>query len=314
MNLTVVVAERTLEADDIVALDLRGEDGGTLPAFEAGAHVDVEVTPGIVRQYSLCGDPARSDTYRLGVLLEGTSRGGSRGIHELRVGDRVRIGAPRNQFPLVEDAAHTILIGGGIGITPLIAMAHRLDALDRSFVLDCHAKTEARAPFRHELAKSKYSDRVFFHYDANREARRLSLESVLRPARAGTHVYTCGPTGFMEMVGEAAREVGYPAAQIHIEHFSAQQQAGGAFKVTLAQSGVTYDIHAGQSIAQVLKAAGLDVEVSCEQGMCGTCLVEVLEGTPDHRDIYQTDEEKAANTHMTICCSRAVGDSLVLDL
>ena len=307
------VANRRDEAEGIISLDLVCAAGGLLPEHPAGAHVDVAVGS-LVRQYSLAGDPADRSSYKLGILLDRGSRGGSVAMHRFEVGSELRIGRPRNQFHLVEDATHTVLVAGGVGITPLLSMAHRLMSIGRSFELHYCASHAGRIAFRRELDEVGFAGHVHFHLDDDPSSRMVPQRALRRPC-AETHLYVCGPTGFMDVVTKAARDLGYPEEEVHREDFSAVAVGGPAFTVTLAQSGGTYGIPEDQTIAQVLRSAGVDVEVSCEQGMCGTCLVAVLEGIPEHRDIYQTDEEKAANTHMTVCCSRASrGQKLVLDL
>ena len=312
--LRVAIAARHQAAEDIVVLDLVPVDGAALPPFEPGAHVDVEVAPDILRQYSLCGDPSRLDRYRLGILLDPASRGGSTAIHDrFQVGARIRIGHPRNNFPLAQNAASTVLLGGGIGITPLLAMAHHLHATGLPFALHYCARSRAKAAFLDELAAAPYAASVQVHFDDG--DRRFDPARDLPPAAAGAHLYVCGPGGFMDWVIAAAAKLGYPGDQVHTEYFTAQTDtSGAAFEVMLSRSGQTVQVAAGQSIVAALKAVGVTVEVSCEQGVCGTCLCDVLEGVPDHRDSYLTDDEKAGNDQMTLCCSRAKTPRLVLDL
>ncbi len=314
--LHVQIAERRKAADDIIVLDLVPVEGTILPPFEAGAHVDVEIGPDLVRQYSLCGDPARTDRYRLGILLDPASRGGSVGVHErFHVGERIRISTPRNNFPLAPDATATVLLGGGIGITPLLAMAHQLHAVGLPFTLHYCARSRARAAFLDELAEAPYAVSVRLHFDDEDPAQRLDLARDFPRPDGGAHVYVCGPTGFMDWVIGAAGTLNFPEARLHKEYFGAEvDTSGDAFEVKLARSGRTVRVAAGQSIVAALKIVGVRVEVSCEQGVCGTCLCEVLEGTPDHRDSYLTDDEKAGNDQMMLCCSRARTPKLVLDL
>ena len=314
LDLSVRVARRKQEAREVISLELVPHDGGMLPNFEAGSHIDVEVASDLVRQYSLCNDPARNDGYRLGILLDPQSRGGSRGVHAFDIGKRIRISRPRNLFPLMETATRSVLVAGGIGVTPLMAMAYRLFTLSKSFDFHYCARHETGAAFRDELASAPFSQSMFFHYDTDEELRRFSPVRDLPKPETDYHLYTCGPEGFMAFITGAAAALGYPSERIHQEHFTTSCQQGSRFKVTLARSGATYEIPENRSIAQVLSSAGLSLELSCEQGMCGTCLVPVLEGIPDHRDIYQTDDEKAANSHVAICCSRATGAHLIIDL
>lgn len=311
----VRIADRRQAADGIIVLELVALDGAPLPPFEPGAHVDVEVAPDLIRQYSLCGDPARRDRYRLGILLDPGSRGGSTAIHRrFHVGEQVRIGLPRNNFPLATDAG-AVLVGGGIGITPLLAMAHQLQALGLPFTLHYCARTRAKAAFLDELAAAPYAASVRLHFDDGDPAQRLDPARDFPPASGGAHLYVCGPTGFMAWVLGAAATLGFPDGRVHKEYFGAEvDTSGGAFEVVLQKSGRVVPVSAGQSIVAALGGVGIRVDVSCEQGVCGTCLCTVLDGIPDHRDSYLTDEEKAENDQMTLCCSRARSPQLVLDL
>ncbi len=315
-SLEVEIVARHEQADGIVVLELEQVGGAPLPPFEPGSHVDVTIAPGLVRQYSLCGDPARTDRYRLGILLDPASRGGSAAIHaRFHNGERIRISAPRNNFPLAQEAAASILIGGGIGVTPLLAMAHHLDVASRAFTFHYSARSRSKAAFLEELAEAPYSFSVRLHFDDGPAGQHLDPRRDLPPPEAGAHLYVCGPTGFMDWVIESARARGYSEDRVHREYFGAAvDTSGDAFEVVLAKTGRSVPVAAGQSIVQALKAVGVHVEVSCEQGVCGTCLCDVLEGVPDHRDSYLTDEEKAGNDQILLCCSRARTPLLVLDL
>jgi vanillate O-demethylase ferredoxin subunit len=315
-TLDVIVSSRSEPAEGIVVLDLVAEGGASLPGFEPGAHVDVHLGPDLVRQYSICSDPADRSRYQLGVLLAEGSRGGSVAIHQkIHAGDRLRIGVPRNLFPLEPAAAQSILIGGGIGITPLLAMARHCAAAAADFTLHYCARTRAKAAFLDELSAPPLAAYSHLHFDDGDIAQRLVPERDLPAPSAGIHLYICGPSGFMEwVIGEAQRR-GYPEAQIHREYFEAEvDTSGGAFEVKLAMSGKSVTVPAGVPIVKALAGIGIKVEVSCEQGICGTCMCTVLEGVPDHRDNYLTDEEKAANDQILVCCSRSKTPTLVLDL
>ena len=315
-TLDVVVSRRSEPVDGIVVLDLVAEGGAVLPGFEPGAHVDVHLGPDLVRQYSLCSDPADRSHYQLGILLAEASRGGSAAIHSgVHAGDRLRIGLPRNLFPLEPAATHSILIGGGIGITPLLAMARHCVNTAKDFTLHYCARTHAKAAFLDELGSTPLEARSHLHFDDGDPAQRFLPERDLPPPAAGIHLYVCGPAGFMEwVIGEAHRR-GYPEAQIHREYFEAEVDTSGAsFEVKLARSGRSITVPAGVPIVKALAGIGIKVDVSCEQGICGTCMCTVLEGLPDHRDHYLTDEEKAANDQILVCCSRSKTPILVLDL
>jgi ferredoxin-NADP reductase len=311
----VVVARRDVVAEDIIALELAPKAGGRLPGFAAGSHVDVHVGPGLVRQYSLCNDPAETGSYRLGILREPASRGGSAGIHEgAQVGRALTISAPRNNFVMAEDAPNTILLGGGIGVTPLIAMAYRLHHLGRPFELHYCTRSAARTAFADELAKAPFAASVHIHHDDGPQAQKFDPAG-LPPAADGAHLYVCGPGGFMEWVIGSATSLGYPDERVHREYFNAEvDTSGGAFTVEARRSGKTVTVPEGKSIAEALAEVGIDIPLSCEQGVCGTCLVDVISGIPDHRDMYQTDGEKASNKQITPCCSRALSSVLVLDV
>ncbi len=314
--LDVFVQAREVQGGDVVVLELAAVDGQALPHFAAGAHVDLHLGPDLVRQYSLCGDPAQSNVYRLGVLKDQQSRGGSLAVHEqLQPGTPMRISAPRNLFPLASDAKRSILLGGGIGITPMIAMAHALHAQGQPFELHYRARSRSRCAFVDELLAAPFAASVFTHFSDEGCDQQLDLARVLGPGTPGVHLYTCGPTGFMDWVIEGARQQGYDDQHIHHEYFQAEvDTSGDGFEVVAARSGKTVQVRQGQTLIAALREVGIKVEVSCEQGVCGTCLCDVLEGQPDHRDQYLTDEEKQSNEQIVLCCSRARGKRLVLDI
>jgi vanillate O-demethylase ferredoxin subunit len=316
-QIAVRVLRRREEAQDIVSFELARADGGPLPAFSAGSHIDVQVPGGPVRQYSLCNDAAESHRYRIAVLREPKSRGGSVGMHEgVREGDTLSISEPRNHFPLVH-GARSLLFAGGIGVTPLLCMAQRLAAIGADFTLHYSTRSAARTAFRDEIAASMFAPRVQFHLDDGPSAQILNVPAALGAPEPGTHVYICGPAGYITHVLQTAQGMGWPAEQLHLEYFTAAAQdtaADRAFQVKIASSGACYPVAAGQSVVQALQAHGIDILTSCEQGVCGTCVTRVLEGECDHRDLYFTDDEKARNDQFTPCCSRARSELLVLDL
>ncbi|WP_193059014.1 PDR/VanB family oxidoreductase [Pseudomonas sp. K8] len=314
--LTVQVRKRQLQGDGVVVLDLIPVGGAKLPAFEAGAHVDIHIAPGLVRPYSLCSDPADSAVYRLGVLRDPASRGGSTSVYDtLLEGAEVQISAPRNLFPLASEARRSILIGGGIGITPMIAMAYALHAKGEDFELHYCGRSRSRSAFLDELQSAAFAERVHTHFDDEAPAQKLDMDRVLGQAESGVHVYTCGPSGFMDwVIGESVKH-GYADDHIHREYFQIEvDNSGASFEVVAARSGKTVQVAEGQTILAALADVGIQIEISCEQGICGTCLCDVLEGEPDHRDVYLTDDEKQANDQILICCSRAKSKKLVLDI
>lgn len=316
-GLQVRVARKRAEAEGIAGFELERVDGGALPPFSAGAHVDVALPGGLTRQYSLCNDAAETHRYRIAVLREPASRGGSASMHDaVHEGDVLTISEPRNHFPLVH-AQRTVLFAGGIGITPILCMAQRLHAIGADFTLHYATRSAARTAFAGEIRASAFAQQVQFHHDDGPAAQALNVPDALGAYDAGTHIYICGPAGFITHVVQVAQGMGWPEGQVHLEYFNAAPQdtsADRAFEVKLASSGKTYPVAAGQTVVQALLAHGVEVLTSCEQGVCGTCITRVLEGECDHRDMYFTDEEKARNDQFTPCCSRAKSALLVLDL
>ena len=317
-TIAVRVTRKVAEAEDICSFELQAVDGRPLPAFSAGSHVDVHGPGGLVRQYSLCNDPGETHRYLIAVLKDAGSRGGSRAMHEqVNEGDTLTISAPKNHFALAHDATEHLLLAGGIGITPLLCMAERLAVSGAAFTLHYATRSRARTAFIERIAGSSFAARVQHHFDDGDTAQRLNLAQALAAPRPGAHLYVCGPQGFMDAVLAAARAAGWPEAQLHWEFFGAapvDTANDGGFEVQLASSGRVIVVARDQSVAQALEAAGVIVPTSCEQGVCGTCLTRVLDGVPDHRDLYLTPEEQAANDQFTPCCSRAKSARLVLDL
>ena len=315
--LEVRIARKALTALDIVELDLLPVHGGTLPAFSAGAHIDVEVRPGLLRQYSLCNDPAETRRYQIGVLRDPHSRGGSAAVHDaLAVGQVIRIGAPRNRFALVP-AQRSLLFAGGIGVTPLLCMAEHLAREGAAFQMHYCTRSPERTAFAARIAAARFAGHVTIHHDDGPPAQRLDLQRVLPAPDAQTHLYVCGPRGFIEWVCGAASAAGWAPAQIHFEHFAGQDHErveDRPFEVRLASSGQTILVPPGRSVAAALHAHGIELPVSCEQGVCGTCLTRVVAGEPDHRDSYLTEEERCRNDQFLPCCSRSRSACLVLDL
>lgn len=309
--LTLQVIRRELQGE-VVLLTLAHADGIALPAFSAGAHIDLHLTEDLIRPYSLCGDPQDRQHYQLGILKDGNSQGGSLAVHALREGDTITVSEPRNLFTLDERAGHSLLIGGGIGITPMLAMAAELHAAGRSFTLHYCARSRGQAAFVAQLESARYAGQVHLHFS---DQQRLNLDAVLSDVPPNTHVYVCGPTRLMDAVNAGAKRLGYAAENVHQECFSAEVQTGGAaFDVVAATSGITVQVREDQTIVEALAQAGLKVNVSCKQGICGSCLTDVLEGEPDHRDSYLTDEEKADGDQILLCCSRSKCGRLVIDL
>jgi tetrachlorobenzoquinone reductase len=299
-------------ARDTNLYELARLDGRPLPAYEPGAHIDVHLPNGIVRQYSLIEaepDPAR---YTIGVKRDPASRGGSRYVHDdLRVGKSLQISAPRNNFPLVENASHVILLAGGIGITPIWCMVQRLARLGRSWKLYYACRSRSDMAFLQTLEAMASSQ---FHFDDESDGKFLDVASIVAATPADAHLYCCGPTPMLKAFEAATAN--WPRDHIHIEYFTPKQEAAktGGFVVELARSGQEFVIPEGKSILQVLLDAGVDVDYSCELGICGACEQRVISGTPEHRDAILTEEEQAANTKVMICCAGCKSERLVLDL
>lgn len=303
-------------AETIREFEFRAKDGTDLPPTSAGAHISVSV-PGVDwRSYSLINGNDERHRYVIAVNRDPKSRGGSAYMCEtLAIGDTMTIRPAANHFKLVETAAMSVLIAGGIGITPIYSMIQRLEAKRRKWQLVFAARSRARAAFVDELEALEKAKpgRVKFHFDDENEGRPLDMAAVLAKAPAYAQLYCCGPEVMLDAYKSAAER--WPDEQIHLEHFTGVTAAlTGGFTVYLHKTGREFEIPAGQSIMQVLLANDIFVPRSCMEGVCGTCETRVIEGVPDHRDKILSDREKAANNTMLICCSGAKTDRLVLDI
>lgn len=318
VELEVRIARKQTQAVDICTFELVQAEGHPLPAFSAGSHIDVHMPGGVTRQYSLCNDPRESHRYLIGVLRDPASRGGSKTMHDaMEEGALLRISAPKNHFQLAHGATRSLLIAGGIGVTPILCMAERLAMTGGAFEMHYCTRSRDRTAFFDRIAQSAFASQVHFHFDDGDASQKLALDPLLTAPQPGVHLYVCGPKGFMDWVLDAARAAGWPADQLHYEFFSAEvakSDDDAAFEVKLASSGRVVKVEKDQTVVQALAAVGVEVQTSCEQGVCGTCLTRVLEGEPDHKDMYLTPEEQAANDQFTPCCSRSRSPVLVLDL
>jgi vanillate O-demethylase ferredoxin subunit len=291
-------------------------EGHALEPFDAGAHVDLHLPGGIVRSYSLAGDPKDTSHWLLGVLLEPKSRGGSSAMHnKVRVGDLLEVGVARNAFPMAGEAKHSILIAGGIGITPLKSMAHALKDAGASFELHYCARSTGHVAFMRELQDLMPQGHLHLHLDGGEPGKGLDIAGLLKVAVPDTHVYYCGPAGFMSAC--AAASAHWPKEAVHCEHFKAPETQAldlpdGAFEVHLVKSGETIQVGPDQTIVRAIELTGRRVSTSCLSGLCGACKVDYVAGEVDHRDFILNDEEK---THcLTVCVSRAKGKTLSLNL
>jgi vanillate O-demethylase ferredoxin subunit len=304
------------ETEDISVLEFRRPDGAALPSFSAGSHIDLRLGNGLVRSYSLINCPSETHRYVIGVKKEPDSRGGSRFIHEqLNAGDELDIDEPRNNFRLCESAPRSVLIAGGIGITPFASMVRRLEKLGQSWELHYAARNRCSAGLVQQLAS--YGSKVNFYFSNECSvlpAHLIDFDKVIAEAPADAHVYCCGPPNMLTAFKKAASAL--PSEQTHLEIFSnaeAVDKAGG-FNVRLARSGQTIEVCSGESILDALLKRGIDAPYSCLEGVCSSCETRVISGIPDHRDLILSKEEREANDRMLICCSRSKSATLVLDL
>ena len=310
----VVVTQLTLEADAVVSVRLQRPGGAPLPAWEPGAHVDLVLPVGIARQYSLIESPADFSSYRVAVLQQPASRGGSEYVHVfLRPGQRVRVSAPRNHFAL-DPAPSYLLIGGGIGITPLLSMARDAAARGARWSLHYGGRSRRTMAFWRELvAEHGGAVQVW----ADDEERRLPLERLLARREEGTLLYACGPQPLIDAVRSVAAEHGWPEEDVRFERFAPTVREHGPDReiaVEARRSGVEVAVEQDESVLDALLRAGVGISSSCRSGVCGACQVGVLEGEPEHRDDILTSAQQAANDTMLPCVSRARGERLVLDV
>lgn len=315
--LTVRISRRGEEARGVCSFELVHPRGRRLPPFGAGAHIDVRIRPGLTRQYSLCNSPSERYRYLIGVLRAPDSSGGSHAIHdELKEGALIEIGPPRNHFPLAP-ARHSILLAGGIGVTAILCMAEELAHEGAHFEMHYCARSREQAPFLQRIRASAYADRVSLYFSSGPGARRLDMRTLLASAHADTHLYACGPKRFMDAVIETARQLGWPESRIHREYFGGAGQLredDTPFDIKVAASGKVIRVERGQTALDALIAAGFAVQSSCGQGVCGSCMLRVLEGELDHRDLFLSAEERARHDRFLPCCSRATGKMLIIDL
>ncbi|MBX3608869.1 MAG: oxidoreductase [Hydrogenophaga sp.] len=317
MELSLRVMAIEWQAEGILSLRLQAAGGAPLPGYSAGAHLDLHLAPGLVRSYSLIdGYPGDAPTaYRVAVALDARTRGGSRHVHEkLRVGEWVRASLPRNHFALVEDSPFTQLVAGGIGITPLMAMADRLQALGRAWRLRWCVRSEDQLPFRDWL--QRHASHIDLHIDARDGGVWAGWSGLIDGLPVGAHIYACGPAPMLVAFEQATQALA--SSQVHLERFGAAPpppQAGDAvFTVRLQRSGRTVTVAPEQTVLEALQAVGMDPPSSCLQGVCGACETRVLAGVPDHRDLVLSEQERARGDTMMICCSRAKTTEIVLDL
>lgn len=306
-------------ASDIKMFEMVAEDGGELPVFEAGAHVDVMTGNGLRRSYSLANDPAERNRYVTAILREANGGGGSAWMHdEVKEGDLLTLKPPINNFPLDPTASEHILIAGGIGITPIIAMGHELQRRGANGTLHYCTKSPEETAFLTEVEEVFGKGRVVFHHDGGDPSQGIKLDEVLGERPNGAHLYLCGPAGLIDAARAAAGH--WPQSSIHFELFAsaktdAADAASESFEVELKESAKTVQVPADKSILEAVTEAGVEADSACQQGLCGSCEVKLLGGEADHRDQLMNDEQKAANDKIYICVSRAKsGAKLILDI
>ncbi|SEC97439.1 PDR/VanB family oxidoreductase [Bradyrhizobium erythrophlei] len=307
------VAEIRTEATDIRSYQLVGANGERLPAFTAGAHIDVFLKSGLVRQYSLVNDPDGDGDYLIAVKRDATGRGGSRELHDtVRRDDVLMISAPRNTFEIADHAPAHIFIAGGIGITPVLSMIRTLARRGATWRLHYCVHDEVGAAFLPMLRQDKYARHSTIHVSGGDPARRLDVEGLTTRAEAsGAHLYFCGPPGLMARVNEACAD--WPAGRLHTESFGAGQQTENQpFDIEIADTGQLIAVSPQDTILDAMRRAGLEVPFLCRQGVCGTCIVDVVDGVPLHRDTVLFDHERT--TKIVTCCSWSAGGRLKLAL
>ncbi|MAL77869.1 MAG: oxidoreductase [Sneathiella sp.] len=305
----------TYEAEEIFRIELRSPVGDSLAEFTAGAHINLHLADRLVRSYSLVNNPSERHHYIIAVQKEKDGRGGSKWVHEtLRVGQRVEVSAPGNAFPLNEGAEHTVLVAGGIGITPIWCMIQRLEALGKSWELHYRTRSRQRAAFLEEVSSGQRSGHVHLSFSNETPRAGYDLQRIIADAPEKTEFYCCGPAEMIARFDEVA--AGMDATRFHRERFQTEGEASGegGFVVRAVKSNLDIPVREGQTILQALREAGLDPPYSCESGLCGECETRVIAGEPDHRDYFLTEAEKNSGEVIMICCSGSCSPVLEIDL
>ncbi|MFC0450541.1 PDR/VanB family oxidoreductase [Rhodococcus jostii] len=314
---TVTVAEIVEETPDIKSFRLVRTDGSPFDPYPAGAHIDILGPTEVLTQYSLCSPPHESDSYVVAIKRENGPRGGSAALHDrVTLGSELQISRPRTLLAVAEEADRHILVAAGIGLTPMLSLAFALHRQGQPFDLHYFARARGQAAFVELLEASEFHRDVHLHFGLTRDDQLSALEKILADASAATHVYTCGPEGFMTRV----RELAEPAVgedSVHFEHFEAAAPVSTgedtAFELEL-DTGEVFEVPAGKSIAEVLEENDIEIDTSCREGICGTCILDVLGGEPDHRDNCLTKSERKAGDRIAACVSRARSGRLVVEL
>ncbi|MBQ4828433.1 PDR/VanB family oxidoreductase [Alteromonas sp. CI.11.F.A3] len=315
----VVIQKKTQETPNISSFELVREDGGKLPVFETGSHIDVHLGENLLRHYSLINHPQAEAFYKIAVLKDANSRGGSIRMHnELAVGDKLIISEPRNLFPLNVQSKKVLLFAGGIGITPIMSMAIELDSHGIDFELHYRTRSKSETAFYQQLSTCSFASKVFFSFSDEEENNTATINQALKNFTENTHLYTCGPVGYMDYIFDIAKSHSWNEQNLHKEIFKVEPKESHTgdipFKLILSRSGLEIDVASDQTALEAIEDAGVEIDMSCEMGICGACLTAVTDGVPDHRDEFLSSEEKAKNDQFTPCCSRALTSTLTIDL
>lgn len=312
----VVVKRVVQETDRIKGFELAPVDGNSIKSFEPGGHIVIHMPDDISRHYSLVNGTEDTEAYRIGVLKEIDGRGGSAYMHDVvHEGAVLHVSGPTNLFELDETAKHSVLLAGGIGVTPIMAMAKHLNATDASFEMHYCAKSTDDAAFVNWLKSCTFADRVSFHFDGGDPSKGLNISQVVESQDSTAHIYFCGPAGFMDAIKQSVEA--WEPERVHSESFTGVDAVGDhakSFEIEINNDGKILTVPADKTALDVLRANGYEIESVCEEGVCGTCIVDVLEGIPEHRDEFLTDEEKEENAMMTTCCSRSKSSRLVIEI
>lgn len=315
--ISVKIIKKYHETDDIVVLEFADVNNIALPKFFPGAHIDVHIRPGLVRQYSLCNSSWERNRYVIAVLKEPRSRGGSIALHEqLDVGDVISIGVPRNNFPLVSGRRY-LLFAGGIGVTPIICMADELNKAGADFEMHYCTRSRIHTAFLERLLLGDYRERVYNYFDDSEFEWKDEFINLLARPDLGTHLYVCGPKGFIDFICAAAVENQWDDSNIHLEYFAAAKVGASPdqeFSVKIASTGQIIEVRSDETLVSALRRNNIKIDTLCEHGVCGSCIIGVLAGVPEHRDTVLTKAEKEKNDQLTPCCSRSITNELILDL
>ena len=319
-KLNVRVQAVVYQTVDIKSYVLVDPQGAALPEFSAGAHIDVHLQNGLIRQYSLCGSSLDRYVYKIGVLKEKSGAGGSEFMHEcVQVGQLLEISEPKHMFRLNAQADRHLLVAGGIGVTPILSMLHILEREQSDYIFHYCTRAAESTAFRSDIDALVRHGKVYMHFDGGNPAHGLNLRETLKQHTVGTHLYCCGPKGMMEAVKSASNH--WPDGTVHFEYFSQESLSTVGddqiasrkdFQIQIASTGEMMTVPASKSIVDVLRENGVFVDTSCEEGYCGTCLTRYLAGEPEHRDEVLDDEDH--EDYVLICCARSYSEVLVLDL